>query len=844
MSGSLSHEVQSCWSSKAKNSGLGASVAAVRRQRQGESRPHVVLPDVACKMAARDESNIFDFYSNLVHQEPEDAGPFGMDGFAEWSSFEKFCKSLAHSVFQNMGPKGKEELLDKINSCATHQQIIAVIEKEPVISITVEMLLQEANDRAIDIKDASSAKKLREEGNCLFKKKEYPKSLHLYSRAIVLAPDDDVEFVLALANRSAAFFHLGQFQDSLADIDLVLDKGTYPEDRLYIVYGRKIQCLRYLKREAEASAVAEKAISALGSVITDESMLQMNADMIRSSLQRDIPSIKTEAQAPPRRQVLTKLLEANPRVPCLSRHLTVEYDPRLGRHLKAVTDVAAGTVLLEEEPFAFWVKPSAYEDFCQHCLKHIQNKHFIPCTSCSVRFCCKSCFDEGMDRYHWLECKFMDVLSIVSSGHLALRIIMREGLEKSLEMLVDKGGERYGVEQQHLNSDYRLLCSLTDHMADRLAEDKAAFAVACLFTAKLVNQELNFDITPLAALVLKHVLQIGCNVIGIDFDDSDPEAGGCQTLSQNCSVVAIGIFPTASLCNHSCDKRTYRIFRGKRLCLKAYDDLRCGQEVTFNYGPFDRRMSTKDRRDVLRRNFFFDCECSSCQGRQENVGSAFACPACLDGAVVVNYCDRTNYCVKCLRANVVDVDAMEEKMEQLRPSLELLWDELEQGNAADAEFGLSTMIRNYSRHLYDGSYRMIELKEKLAYVCELQNKLRESMKLWLQCFYSTRALEGEDNYDCLFFLLKITQALVAETDALLPLRPDAPVADTERARANVDKMHKYLRRALFVTKKLGGKEARLLEARDDVLHNLPDLHLLSRDVRRLHDLCTAAHESH
>lgn len=778
-------------------------------------------------MAAKDESNIFDFYSNLVHQEPDDAGPFGMDGFAEWSSFDKFCKSLAHSVFQNMGPKGKEEFLEKMSTCCRYEDVIAAAEEEQVISITLEMLLQEANDRAIAIKDPANAKKLREEGNSVFKKKDYVKSLSLYSRAIVYAPDDDVEFVLSLANRSAAFFHLGQFKDSLSDIDLVLEKGTYPEDRLYIVYGRKIQCLRYLKRSTEAREVAEKAITSLETIITDESMLQMNSDVIRTSLERDIPPVTSETQSP-RRPVQTQLQDANPSIPCVSKKLTVESDQRRGRFLAAKEEIEAGKVLLSEGPYAFWVKPSAYEDFCTHCLQNIQTKHFIPCTACSVKFCSKECFDKGMDQYHWLECKFMDVLAIVSCGHLALRMIMKEGLEQSLEMFVDKSAAPAG----QYNSDYQLILSLTDHLNDRSPEDKTAFAVASLFTAKLVNQELNFEINPLASLIFKHVLQISCNAIGIDYDPSDPQGLGCQTLTQNSTVIAIGIFPTASLCNHSCDKRTYRIFTGKTLCLKAYDDINVGEEVTFNYGPFDRKMSTKDRRDVLRKNFFFDCECRSCQERKENIGSAFACPACQDGAVIVNYSDRTNYCIKCLRGSVIDIDAMEEKIEQLRPSLELLWDELEQGNIVEAEFGLNAMIKTYSKYFYEKSYRMIELKEKLAYVYELQKKLREAMKLWLECYYATRQLEGEDNYDCLFFLLKITSALIEESDGLVEDK------DFDRMRANLEKISKYFKRAVLVSKKLKGREARLLEARDEILHNMPDIHTVSRDMKNLQTLCS------
>jgi hypothetical protein len=185
-----------------------------------------------------------------------------------------------------------------------------------------------------------------------------------------------------------------------------------------------------------------------------------------------------------------------------------------------------------------------------------------------------------------------------------------------------------------------------------------------------------------------------------------------------------------------------------------------------------------------------------------------------------------------LRGNVIEVDVVEEKIEQLRPSLDLLWDELEQGNISDAEFGLNTMIKTYAKYFYDKSYRMIELKEKLAYVYELQKKLREAMKLWLECYYATRQVEGEDNYECLFFLLKITSALIEESDGLVDEK------NYDRIRANLEKISKYFKRAVIVSKKLKGKEARLLETRDEILQNMPDLQIISRDMKNLQTLCS------
>lgn len=112
-------------------------------------------------MSVRDDSNIFDFYSNLVSQEPDMTGLPGEstagavsliapgsaissvhEGFTEWSSFDKFCKSLVHSIFQNLGPKGKEDLLERVRSCHSHEEIVSIADEEQIISITIDMLLQ------------------------------------------------------------------------------------------------------------------------------------------------------------------------------------------------------------------------------------------------------------------------------------------------------------------------------------------------------------------------------------------------------------------------------------------------------------------------------------------------------------------------------------------------------------------------------------------------------------------------------------------------------------------------------------------------------------------------------
>lgn len=479
-----------------------------------------------------------------------------------------------------------------------------------IISFFFISSLQEANDRTVDVKDAIAAKRLREEGNGLFKRKDYIKSLAVYSKAISLAPHDDQEFSLSLANRSAAFFHLSQFDDCLRDIDLVLEKAIYPEERLYIVFGRKIQCLRYLGRDDDANAVASEAIKSLECKITDESLLQMNSDVIKTSLEKTlvpIPPIEwpdsNNSGRMKMRPVDTQLKSINQLLPSASSKVRmVDTQSKRGRIIEATSNIDPSEVIIAEKPFVLWCRPSVLEEFCSHCLTCISTsnvkKHFIPCVSCiSVRFCSRQCYDEAMRTYHWIECRYMDVLSVVSSGQLALRMVLKEGLDRSLELF--QSDPQKNSQQPYLN-DYKSVLDLVDHLNERTAEDKISLAVAAIFIARLVASEVESEIGDLdlglfATLLYKHILQIGCNVIGIDFDYGDPEGKGCTTLSQQSPVIGIGIYPTVSLLNHSCERKTYRVFRGSKLCLKSSDSFEPGQEITFNYGPFYQQFSCKDR---------------------------------------------------------------------------------------------------------------------------------------------------------------------------------------------------------------------------------------------------------
>ncbi|KAF4521655.1 hypothetical protein B566_EDAN009388, partial [Ephemera danica] len=85
-------------------------------------------------------------------------------------------------------------------------------------------------------KDDQTALRCKEDGNKLFQKNEFPNALKLYSKSILhvtWTEQDNETLSILLANRSAALYHLEQFDTCLSDIDYALQLGGYPRNLRY-----------------------------------------------------------------------------------------------------------------------------------------------------------------------------------------------------------------------------------------------------------------------------------------------------------------------------------------------------------------------------------------------------------------------------------------------------------------------------------------------------------------------------------------------------------------------------------------------------------------------------------
>uniref|UniRef100_A0A6B2L5J7 SET domain-containing protein n=1 Tax=Arcella intermedia TaxID=1963864 RepID=A0A6B2L5J7_9EUKA len=74
--------------------------------------------------------------------------------------------------------------------------------------------------------------------------------------------------------------------------------------------------------------------------------------------------------------------------------------------------------------------------------------------------------------------------------------------------------------------------------------------------------------------------------------------------------IGIGLYPAASVFNHSCRPNVGVVFSGRSVMLKALRPLQKGEELCISYIELGRNRAS--RRKDLKEGFNFDCECSLC----------------------------------------------------------------------------------------------------------------------------------------------------------------------------------------------------------------------------------------
>ncbi|XP_074119963.1 SET and MYND domain-containing protein 4 isoform X2 [Sminthopsis crassicaudata] len=314
-----------------------------------------------------------------------------------------------------------------------------------------EVFLKRLADGFSVEKDPDACLLYKEEGNKAFLKKAYQAATRLYSKGASHARPNTQEMSLCFANRSAAFFHLAQYETCLEDIGRAQRHG-YPERLQPKLMLRKAECLMALGRRQEA-ALAIRDLEQSGAAqqastgAPDLQALQRRLSHLKARVRED----KAPTEAPPlgaahaSEEVGPRA--KNERIPGASLSVSLCSDPSRGRYLIATEDVLPGELLVKEEAFVSVLNPGETvglrcgpevqqdgrvapgDRHCHRCLKPIVAT--VPCQGCSyAKYCSEQCQQLAWEHYHRMECPLGGtLLTLGVFCHVALRTVLLAGLQ-------------------------------------------------------------------------------------------------------------------------------------------------------------------------------------------------------------------------------------------------------------------------------------------------------------------------------------------------------------------------------------------------------------------------------
>ncbi|XP_064301897.1 histone-lysine N-methyltransferase SMYD3 isoform X4 [Phalacrocorax carbo] len=223
--------------------------------------------------------------------------------------------------------------------------------------------------------------------------------------------------------------------------------------------------------------------------------------------------------------------------------------PGKGSGLRSRRRVRPGELLYRAEPFAYVVTKEQLGRLCERCLR--RNEHLHRCSQCKVaKYCGKSCQKEAwLD--HKQECRCLKSIEPnfpPDSVRLAGRIVF-----KLLRQSTCLSERLYSFSDLQSNIE-----QLSEEMKDGLRH------LTQTLQLYLKTEIQDASHLPPAIDFFQIFTKVTCN---------------CFTISNGeMQDVGVGLYPSMSLLNHSCDPNCVIVFEGYQLLLRSVREIQIGEE--------------------------------------------------------------------------------------------------------------------------------------------------------------------------------------------------------------------------------------------------------------------------
>ncbi|XP_048213469.1 histone-lysine N-methyltransferase SMYD3 [Perognathus longimembris pacificus] len=258
-----------------------------------------------------------------------------------------------------------------------------------------------------------------------------------------------------------------------------------------------------------------------------------------------------------------------------------------GNGLRALVALRPGELLFRSDPLAYTVCKGSRGVVCDRCLAG--KEKLMRCSQCRVaKYCSAKCQKKAWP-HHKGECKCLKSCKPRYPPD-SVRLLGR---------VVFKLMEETPSESEKLYSFYDLESNI-----NKLTEDKKEGIRQLVLTFQHFMREEIQDASQLPPSfdIFEAFAKVICNSFTI-----------CNAEMQE---VGVGLYPSMSLLNHSCDPNCSIVFNGPHLLLRAVRDIKAGEELTICY--LDVLMTSEERREQLRDQYYFECDCIRCQTKDKD----------------------------------------------------------------------------------------------------------------------------------------------------------------------------------------------------------------------------------
>jgi len=167
------------------------------------------------------------------------------------------------------------------------------------------------------------------------------------------------------------------------------------------------------------------------------------------------------------------------------------------------------------------------------------------------------------------------------------------------------------------SNDYASVYGQVTNSSFRTPADLLKRATSALFLMRCfqyVSTETVNEVE-MTTTLLRHLQSCSCNAYQVT--EQLVIDGDVRNATEN--EIGGGVYPTVSLCNHSCNPNVARHSKGRTCIVRAVRTIRKGEEILDNYGPHFLSNNLEDRQKYLKTQYFFKCSCEACSEKWPTV---------------------------------------------------------------------------------------------------------------------------------------------------------------------------------------------------------------------------------